>query len=55
MMFLAREVLGLSVAEFWRLTPAVYHALLAEAVLWRSPAPAEPEIIKARYADTIGW
>ena len=55
MMFLAREVLGLSIAEFWRMTPAVYHALLAEAVVWRNPKAAEQPVRRVEYADEIGW
>lgn len=55
MMFLSREVLGLSIAEFWRMTPAVYHALLMEAVIWRSSDTAAPPVRRVEFADEIGW
>lgn len=46
----AKRVLGLSVDEFWRLTPAVFHALLEETLGENEQAPR-----KVQFADEIGW
>lgn len=46
----AKRVLGLSVDEFWHLTPAVFHALLEETLGENEQAPR-----KVQFADEIGW
>lgn len=45
----AKRVLGLTVEEFWRMTPAVFHALLEET-LGENEKPR-----KVQFADEIGW
>lgn len=54
MIFLAGEVLRMSIGDFMALTPAVFQDLLEAAVQWRSPQQ-ERQVIKVRYADECGW
>ena len=46
----AKRVLGLTVDEFWHLTPTVFHALLEETIGENEQAPR-----KVQFADEIGW